>query len=198
MTAKRYNRAYFNRWYRRPGSTTHAELRRQVSVALSVAEHLLGHPVRNVLDVGCGEGRWALVLRSIRPRIRYLGVDPSEYVVRRFGRSRNIVQGGLGGLARLSPEEEYDLVVCADVLHYVGAAEVMHGLRQIGGLMRGVGYFEVFTSEDEFSGDRTGWQRRSAAWYRRAFLANGLLPCGMHCYAARPLHEHVAALERGR
>lgn len=169
-----------------------------MSVALAVAEHLLGHPVRNVLDVGCGEGRWALVLRNMRPRLRYVGVDPSDYVVRRYGRSRNIVQGSLGGLARLSLGEQYDLVVCADVLHYVSAAEAMRGLRQIGALMRGVGYFEVFTREDEFSGDRKGWQSRTAAWYRRAFLLNGLIPCGMHCYVAPPLHEHVAALERGR
>ncbi len=169
-----------------------------MSVALSVAEHLLGHSVRNVLDVGCGEGRWALVLRSMRPRLKYVGVDPSDYVVRRYGRSRNIVQGTLAGLARLSLGEEYDLVVCTDVLHYVGAAEARSGLRQIRAVMRGVGYFEVFTSDDEFSGDRAGWQGRSAGWYRRAFIKNGLLPCGMHCYAAPPLHQYVAALERSR
>ncbi|NUQ13332.1 MAG: class I SAM-dependent methyltransferase, partial [Gemmatimonadaceae bacterium] len=60
-------------------------MRRQLGFVVGVTEYLLDRPVRSVLDVGCGEGNWAAVLRGIRPRARYLGVDGSEYAIRRFG-----------------------------------------------------------------------------------------------------------------
>ena len=45
---------------------------------------------KTVLDIGAGEGRWRAELRRMRPAIRYVGVDPSEYVVARHGQRRNI------------------------------------------------------------------------------------------------------------
>ena len=59
-------------------------------VFLGVAEYFLRRKVRSVLDIGAGEGAWRAELRRLRPSIRYTGVDPSEYVVRRHGRRRNI------------------------------------------------------------------------------------------------------------
>jgi SAM-dependent methyltransferase len=167
-----------------------------VQFVLSATEHLIGRPVRNVLDVGCGEGRWMPMLRALRPRVSYVGVDASEYAVRRFGRSRHIVRGRLGELDLLGLDHPFDLVICADVLHYLSAAEVASAARELRRLMRGAGYFELFTSGDEFDGDRREWRRRSARWYRRTFRAAGLIPCGMHLYAAPAVRDALSALER--
>src|SRR5262245_66212958 len=98
--AKTYDRAYFDRWYRdsRNALFPHGMLPRRVQLAVSAAEYLLERPIRTVLDVGCGEGRWRALLLQVRPGIRYIGVDSSEYVVRRFGANRDIRLGSFGHL----------------------------------------------------------------------------------------------------
>lgn len=198
MKPKVYDRTYFDRWYGRGKGSSRSELRRKVAVVLATAELLLDRKARNALDIGCGEARWRSELERLRPGISYLGVDPSEYVVRRFGRTRNIVYGRVGQLETLGLRRQFDIVICADVLHYVGDEEVVRGLARIRRLMRGVAFMEVFAAEDEFSGDRREWRKRPAGWYRRSFAAAGLAPCGMHCWADRRLHGVLSALERCR
>jgi SAM-dependent methyltransferase len=173
-----------------------ADLERTVRFAVGVAEHLLGRAVRSVLDVGCGEGRWQPVLQRLRPGSRYAGVDASEYVVRRFGRRRNIRLGSFGRLDEVGLDGPFDLVVCADVLHYVPGPELRRGLAVLAPLTGGVAYLETYAREDEIAGDLHGFQRRSAARYRALFRAAGLAPVGLHCYAGSELAWGLAALER--
>ena len=45
---------------------------------------MLERPIETVIDVGCGEGPWRAALRRIRPKARYVGLDPSEYAIRRL------------------------------------------------------------------------------------------------------------------
>jgi SAM-dependent methyltransferase len=181
---KVYDQTYFNRWYRDPGDrvSTRESLVRKVRMAVSVTEFLLGREIRSVLDVGCGEAPWFRVLKRLRPKARYVGVDSSEYVVERFGDERNIRQGSLGTLNALKSLRRSDLVVCADVLQYVETRDVERGLRAIRKLLGGVAYVEAFTTEDEMEGDRVDWHERSAAEYRRLFRRAGLTQCGPYCY----------------
>lgn len=197
-TSKPYDKAYFDRWYRDPARRvrTEGDLTRKVACVLAMADYLLGAPVRTVLDVGCGEGAWAPVLRRLRPRIRYTGVDSSEYAVRRFGRARNILRGELGALDRLPLDGPYDLVVCADTLQYVPTPALDRGLYQLRGLMGGVAFLEAFTTDDEMTGDLGGWHHRSRRWYRGRFEKVGLVPVGLHCYVGRELEDRLTALER--
>ncbi|MGC1547000.1 MAG: class I SAM-dependent methyltransferase [Rhodanobacter sp.] len=197
---KTYDRAYFDKWYRDP---THAvgsgaELRRKVAMVVAQAEYYLGRTVRNVLDVGCGEGVWRAPLRALRPDIHYRGLDASEYVVSRYGRSRNIGLAKFGQLAELRFDVRFDLIVCTDVLHYLKPAEIRAGLIGIGEMLEGVAFLEVFTNRDDVDGDREGFQSRSPAWYLRAFHEVGLMPCGSHCYLGPRLERHFAALERAQ
>ena len=103
---KKYDRAYFEKWYRNPRSrvSSSAEVRRKVALAISVAEYFLRRTIRTVLDVGCGEGAWLPHLRALRPRVSYRGLDASEYVVERFGASRNISRAAFGALPKLRLE----------------------------------------------------------------------------------------------
>lgn len=194
----RYDRAYFDRWYRSPRHrvATRAELRRRVALAVSVAEHLLERPIRSVLDVGCGEGAWRAPLRALRPAARWDGVDASEYVARRFGRSRGIVRATVGDLGALPLRECYDLVVCADVLHYVDDEELARGLRAIRTLTAGVAYLPLFTSEDEIEGDVGAVRPRGRRWYLARFRRAGLRPCGLGFYAPPGTAATLASLER--
>lgn len=194
---KRYDRAYFDRWYHDPRHAVvhHELLGRRVQLAIAATEYLLERPIRNVLDVGCGEARWrALVLRA-RPQARYVGVDSSEYVLRRYGKARGIRRGSLATLGRMKLPGLFDLVVCSDVLHYVSTAELRTGLRAIVRRMRGLAFLEVYPREDRTVGDDDGYQRRSAAAYRRRFREAGLIPLGLHVYAGPTIADRLGALE---
>lgn len=152
-------------------------------MAIGVAEFLLGRHIRDVLDIGCGEAPWFPILRRLRPRVRYTGIDSSEYVLRRFGASRNIRRGSLGQLPRMRIRGDVDLIVCADVLQYVDRQEAERGLGAIRALLGGVAYIEAFATEDRMEGDRVEWRDRTAAEYRSMFRRAGLAQCGPYCFA---------------
>lgn len=196
---KRYDEAYFTRWYRSSRAAVHDELIAQrARLALAAAEYLLGRNVRSVLDVGCGEGRWRAPLRRARPAISYVGVDGSEYAVRRYGRRRDIRLGTFARVGRLGLRRRFDLIVCSDVLQYLPTAELRRGLPALARLAKGVLWLDAFAIEDEFVGDRSGWQRRSERTYRRLFAEAGLVSCGLNCWVPRRLEGKLSALERGR
>lgn len=197
--AKRYDRAYFDRWYRGRGRIhRRAAVERKVRLALAAAEHLLQRPVRSVLDVGCGEAPWQPILHRLRPGIRYAGVDSSDYAVRRFGRRRNIRLGAFGALEEIGLEGPFDLVVCSDVLHYVPDAELRRGLRAMVDLLDGMAWIEVFTREDSIAGDFREMKRRPAAFYDRLFRAAGLVHCGLYCFVREGFGLGTTSFERGR
>jgi SAM-dependent methyltransferase len=194
---KTYDRRYFEKWYRNPRhAVVHADvLERRVRLALGAAEYLLERPIRTVLDVGCGEGRWRVALRRLRPRVRYTGVDSSEYAIARYGTRRHLIQGSVGGLGRLGLRGPFDLIVCSDVLHYVPTAEARRGLRAIAKLLGGLAFVEVFAREDETEGDHVGFQSRGAAQYRRMFKEAGLTQLGLHCWVGRAQARRLTVFE---
>ena len=195
--SKSYDSAYFHRWYRDPRTrvTSERALERKVHLALSAAEYMLGRRVRTVLDVGCGEARWLVALRRIRPGVLYTGVESSEYAVETFGASRNIRRGSFGGLRTLKLRGPFDLIVCADMLQYVTKEDLGPGLREIRRLLGGVAYIEAYAREDDMVGDMEGWHFRSAAAYRREFKAAGLTHCGLYCFIDADKISAVNALE---
>lgn len=197
--AKQYDRAYFDRWYRRSkiglGSTAFVD--RKAALAVAAAEFVLARPIRTVLDVGCGEGAWRPVLKRLRPGIEYLGFDSSEYAVKRFGRRRNIRLAALADMGRQGLRRPFDLVVCADVLHYVRTAEARAGLAALAPLAGGVAFMEAFTNADQIDGDHAELQDRSPAQYRTLFAEAGFMPIGLHLYVTRKTARTLVALEGG-
>ena len=194
---KSYDRAYFDQWYRSRDAVTSADtLRRKVRLALSAAEFVLDREVRSVLDVGCGEAPWRPLLKAMRPRVSYVGIDSSEYVVQRYGKRRGIRLGSLGSLGRMKLNRKFDLIVCSDVLQYVPAAEMKHGLAGMRKLLGGVAYIEAFTDMREYTGDYEGWHNRSERTYRKAFSEAGLHACGLNCWIAGNQLHRLGPLER--
>lgn len=187
---KRYDRAYFDRWYRGPETPSDdAALARHVALAVAAAESVLDRPIETVLDVGCGEGRWQPILGELRPDAAYLGIDASPYAVERFGAERNLRLGSFGELGLHDFDDPFDLVVCADVLHYLEKEEILRGLDAFVDLVGGVALVEVFTADDPVHGDREGFHLREPAWYRRAFHGAGLVAIGLQLY----VHHEIAA-----
>ena len=199
---KTYDRAYFDRWYRDAGASkvSKGRLERAVALAVASAETFLGRPVRSVLDVGCGEGHWRAPLLRLRPGATYLGLDASEYAVQRFGRTRNLHHARFGDLAWLRPCPPVDLLVCADVMHYVPDPEWKAGLPGLAELCRGVAVLETYTAEDrgreDVEGDFEGFIARPAKAYRRALERVGFTFLGQQCWLSPALAEQATALER--
>ncbi|HAI58512.1 MAG TPA: methyltransferase [Xanthomonadaceae bacterium] len=203
LPVKTYDRAYFDRWYRESGGskTSKGRLDRAVALAVASAEVFLGRRIRTVLDIGCGEGHWRAPLLALRPGVAYLGLDASAYAVQRFGRTRNLHFARFGDLSALRPCPPVDLLVCADVLHYVPDAELKAGIPGLAGLCAGVAFIETYTAEDiagdDVHGDFEGFIARPAKAYRRLFERAGFTALGQHCWLSPALGGQATALERG-
>lgn len=194
-TAKRYDRRYFDRWYRGRGINPAAAVARKVALAVACAEFHLGRPIHTVLDVGCGEGAWRAPLRRLRPDVAYLGLDPSAYAIARYGRHRNLVQARFADLPRLRLAGQVDLLVCADVLHYLDDAELRAGLAALPDLCQGVAWLETYCTEDAIEGDLVGFHARPARAYRQRLARLGLRFAGSHCWLMPELAVAATALE---
>lgn len=194
-----YDQRYFDKWYRDPKHkvSTAGALRRKAAMVVGVAEYYLEREIRTVLDVGCGEGQWQPVLRKMRPRVKYLGIDPSAYAVERFGKRRNLRQGTFAQLAEMDLAGSYDLVICSNALYYIPAEELEIGLWALAPRIGGVAFLEAYDTETPLKGDTRNMERRNAAAYRKLFRRHGLKACGSHCYVGEALAECVTELERG-
>lgn len=192
---KSYDRDYFQRWYRDGGIGDRKRLARKVALCVATAEYHLERPIRTVLDIGCGEGVWRAPLLKLRPNLKYLGFDGSEYAIARYGRSRNLRQARFGDFAQLRPCPPVDLLVCSDVLHYLDARELDRGLHALADLCQGVAFLETFTREDDAEGDEHEFKSRPASFYRRRFEALGLRALGSHCWLSPTLAADATALE---
>jgi SAM-dependent methyltransferase len=194
-TPKRYDRDYFDRWYRRGGIGGARRLARKVALAVATAEYHLERPLRTVLDIGCGEGPWRAPLLKLRPDARYLGFDASDYAIARYGRSRNLHLARFEEFALLRPCPPVDLLVCSDVMHYVPTRPLDHGLPGLAELCGGVAFLETFAREDQAEGDEDGFIARPARFYRQRFEALGFTPLGSHCWLSPALAGTTTALE---
>lgn len=196
--SERYDRAYFDRWYRDPKTRvkSSAAIRRKAALALSVAEYYLERPVRTVLDVGCGEGNWFPALRSMRKGIRYTGIDSSRYAVERYGKSRNIRLGSFASLEKLRLAASYDLIICSDALFYLDLAELKLGLASLASRAGGVAFLELYTSRDSLTGDFPKKGLETASYYRSLLRSQGFLSVGSHCYLGPSMHGTAMEMER--
>lgn len=192
---KQYNRAYFDRWYRERRIGSPADLARVVALAVAITEQVLARPLRSVLDVGAGEGRWQPVLHRLRPQARYAGIDSSEWAVKRWGRRRNLRLGSIDALDQLGLDGPFDLIVASDILHYLPTPVLHAGMAQIVALMGGVAFLPTFTAQDEIDGDRAHFQHRTAAEYRQVFKQAGLVPLGIYAWMLKERAQDLAKLE---
>jgi SAM-dependent methyltransferase len=196
----RYDERYFDRWYRdaKRRVFTPAERARRVAVAVSAAEYVLGRRLENVLDIGAGEGHWRAPLLAVRPRVRYVGYDPSEYAVNRFGTARNIRLGDVDTLANEKFPAPFDLVLAVGFLNLLAPRALGRAVRTIRTLVRGVALLELFTSADPLTGDIGRYHLARPQNYRRLLARTGFESLGLHLYATSDSADPLALLERAR
>jgi SAM-dependent methyltransferase len=195
----RYDKEYFDKWYRNPETRVKSasSIRRKAMMTLSVAEYYLERPVKNVLDLGCGEGNWLQPRRSLRPRLDYTGIDASPYVVERYGKKRGIRLGSFATLEECGLEDSYDLVICSDTLFYLPIEELKLGLASIAPRTGGIAFLELYTVNDSVIGDFPQKGLQPASFYKKILKKSGFTSVGSHCYLGPALSDHAMEMERG-
>lgn len=153
----------------------------------------LGFTVKRVLDAGCGLGHLRAPVREFFPRARYVGLETSQYLCRRYGWTH-------GSIADYAPKQPFDLVLCHDVLQYLNDREAVRALANLARLSRGALYFSVLTREDwrrtaDTSRTDGAVSLRPAAWYK-ARLARHFRPLGGGLLVRRGFDPLLWELER--
>ena len=196
----RYDKAYFDRWYRDPTTRVKSAtaIKRKAALALSIAEYYLERSVKSILDVGCGEGNWLSPLRVLRPAVEYTGIDASPYVVERYGKKRGIRLGSFATLGMCDLRKCYDLIICSDTLFYLPLEELKNGLTFLASRTGGIAFLELYTGKDSVIGDFPAEKLESAAFYKQLLRRNGFLSVGSHCYLGPELSDHAMEMEAGR
>ena len=172
----RFGPAYYRRYYGRARTavTSRREMARRGEFIASFASYL-DLPVRSILDAGCGVGWLRAPLRRRFPRARYVGLEVSPYLCKRFAWVE-------GSVATFRPAAQFDLVICYDVLQYLDDQQARRAMANLARLTRRVLYFSALTREDwDQHCDQTytdgDVRLRPAAWYRerlaRRFTALG-------------------------
>jgi SAM-dependent methyltransferase len=162
----RFDRAYYERYYVDPRTAvvSPSEVRARGTLIAAFVEHV-GLPVRRILDAGCGTGQLRAPLLRRLHGARYVGLEVSEYLCRRYGWE-------CGGIEDYRAAAPFDLVVCYDVLQYLDARAARRALANLARLSRAVLYFSALTREDwrnNCDQRRTDpdVHQRSGEWYRR-------------------------------
>lgn len=153
----------------------------------------LGFRVKRVLDAGCGLGHLRGAVRERFPRARYVGLEASDWLCRRYGWTQ-------GSVADYAPRQPFDLVFCHDVLQYLADREAVRALANLARLTRGALYFSVLTREDwRRNADRSrtdsGVHLRPAGWYKSRLFRH-FRPLGGGLLARRGCDPLLWELER--
>jgi SAM-dependent methyltransferase len=190
----RFDAGFYRRYYGDPRTrvASRAEALKLGRFACAYVDYL-GFGVRRVLDAGCGLGHMRAAVRERFPRARYVGLEASEYLCRRYGWQR-------GSVVDYAPERPFDLVFCHDVLQYLDDRSAARAVANLGRLCSGALYFSVLTAEDwrhnaDHARTDPGVTLRPAAWYRRR-LARHFRHLGGGVLARRGFDPLLWELER--
>ena len=139
---ERFDEDYYQRFYfnSRTSVTSRAEMNARGRLIAGLCDHV-GQPVKRILDAGCGVGLLRAPLKRAWPRSEYVGMEISQYLCKRYGWRH-------GGIQDLSTREQFDLVICYDVLQYLKPAEAKQAFANLARVCRGVLYFGALTKED--------------------------------------------------
>ncbi len=80
--------------------------------------------LRDVLDVGCGQGRLAAVLKDVLPKAKYSGVDLGAAQIEGTRAVRPDGTFYQSKLQDFQPDRQWDLVLCSEVLMHVPPADI--------------------------------------------------------------------------
>jgi len=182
-------------------ATEYSYVERPNSALLALVEHwvLDGHPSPRVLDVGCGAGANARVLRELCPSLHLVGIEPNA---RAAALAREACDEVFEGLAQdwlaTHEAERFDGVILSDVLEHVSdpvaflralaaAPALEHARFVISVPNYAVWYNRIRTLAGRFDYSWSGlYDRTHLRFYTRRSLRDLLQYCGFRVRVDRP------------
>ncbi len=195
LDPNQFDQEFYERFYNRPDTRASSpeEFARLSGFVLSYLEYL-EIPLTEVLDLGCGLGRWLEALKAYDATISYTGVEVSPYLCDQYGWVRSSVTD-------FSSRHPYDLIICQDVLPYLTRRGIRDALANIARHCRGAVYLQALTTEDwdknHCDPDRTdeNMNRIEAEWYRKA-ISRHFTNCGGGLFVPKDSDVVLWELER--
>jgi SAM-dependent methyltransferase len=161
-----FDSAYFRKYYVKVGTrvTTAAEMHGRAQLIAAILRHAR-IPVRRILDAGCGLGLLRKPFAEVLPRARYVGLEASDYLCARYPWIK-------GSVVDFAPRASSDLVICYDVLQYLGDRDAARAIANLARLSRAAVYVSALTREDwrdncDQSRTDGAVHLRPGEWYRR-------------------------------
>jgi SAM-dependent methyltransferase len=161
----RFDARFFARYYLDPATrVADPEDDERLAVLVAGITGYLELPVRRILDAGCGVGLLRRPLLRAFRRARYVGLDASAYLARRYGHVQ-------GSIADYRPATPFDLVICRDVLQYLDDDAAARSIANLARLTRAALYLSVPTRADfadiaDPALSDANVSKRSASWYQ--------------------------------
>lgn len=92
--------------------------------------------IRTVIDVGCGGGRLAAVVRDILPAASYTGLDLGEAQLASTRKIRPDGEFILGRLQDFRTRRKWDLVLCSEVMLHIPPVDIAAAAANLRALSR--------------------------------------------------------------
>ncbi|MEO5580058.1 MAG: class I SAM-dependent methyltransferase [Gemmatimonadaceae bacterium] len=181
----RFDAAYYRRYYEssRTAIVDPATARNEVAFVIAFCRYI-GLTIERFTDVGAGTGWWAKEFTKQYPDCKAIETfDSSAIACDRYGHR-------LGAVEKLAGRQS-DLVVCRDVLRYVGDQGVDEALRRLAKKCRGVLYLHAITSDDDIDEDASDMEGvfRTTWFYRDRLLGAGFFDCGMGLFVSKRFRD---------
>ncbi len=120
-------RRYFEWFHRRPDPWGHAVLDYERQKYQNTLDQVPPGAYRRILDAGCSEGTFTMLVADAYPDAEVVGVDISERALRRARRSAASTDRRPSfvalDLVTEGPNGRFDLIFCAETLYYLGRGE---------------------------------------------------------------------------
>lgn len=91
----------------------------------------LSDEIHSVIDVGCGGGRLAAMLKDVLPDAYYSGVDLAEAQLHRTADVRPNGSFYLSRLQDFEPGKTWDLALCSEVLLHIPPSDIQQAVRNL-------------------------------------------------------------------
>lgn len=176
---------YYRRFYEDDNTAivNAGEAAKEVAFVVAFCNYI-GLSVERFSDVGAGTGWWAREFARQYPACASIETfDSSKSACDMYGHRRVAIE-------KLSGRQS-DLVVCRDVLRYVGDSLVDEALRRLARKCRGVLYLHAITSDDDIDEDASDMAGvfRTTWFYRDKLLDAGFIDCGMGLFVSKKFKE---------